>query len=175
MKEICSKYLADGSALIGQNITFEGWTEEQESTEGAEKPEPTMAQSSPSKAVATLSDLQDPVWIAQQAGFSVGTLVVQKSVEASTEGWYTIFSWRRSSAASGGQLQWPACQGFYLPECSADGVAAKQGGSPHADARGETRPESLDVDLYKSLLFQALLAADVKNFDKHTLSLLEEA
>ena len=120
LKEICSKYLADGSALIGQQITFEGWAEEQESTEGAEKPEPTMAQSSPSKAVATLSDLQDPVWIAQQAGFSVGTLVVQKSVVASTEGWYTIFSWRRSSAASGGQLQWPACQGFYLPECSAD-------------------------------------------------------
>ena len=24
LKEICSKYLADGSALIGQKITFEG-------------------------------------------------------------------------------------------------------------------------------------------------------
>ena len=84
---------------LAKKITFEGWTEEQDNTEGAEKPEPTMAQSSPSKAVATLSDLQDPVWIAQQAGFPVGTLVVQKSVEASPEGGTRIFSWRRSSAA----------------------------------------------------------------------------
>ena len=36
--------------------------------------------------------------------------------------------------------------------------------------QGGTRPESLDVELYKSLLFQALLAADVKHFEKHTLS-----
>ena len=87
LKEICSKYLADCSALMGQMITFVDWAEEEESTAGAEKPQPTMAQSSTPtpKALATLRDLQDPVWIAQQAGFSVGKMVVQKSVEASAE------------------------------------------------------------------------------------------
>ena len=81
-----SVFLADVSAELGRTVEYGKWSTK----------EPPSAASKPALAVepqaaATLHDHADPVWIAAQQGFSLGSLIVEKGIDMLPERLYTIF------------------------------------------------------------------------------------
>ena len=91
--DIKKLFLKDLGALLGKTIEYPKWfgDDEQESlVPETDETEPSEAV----KAFATIQNHFDPVWMCAQSGFKLGSKVIEKGVEASSErpGIFVVFS-----------------------------------------------------------------------------------
>ena len=92
LKQICSMYLADVGAIIGRRVTFTEWEGLSDDVAATPPLPAATAANTPRATIATLDDHKDPLWIAGNAGFSIGKIVVQKALEVTPERLYTVFA-----------------------------------------------------------------------------------
>ena len=89
--QLRTMFLADVGQILGEKVTFEAWDGKADASLPPQG-EPTSSSVSATSAVTSLSDHDDPVFIAGQAGFKIGKIVVEKSIDASPDRLYTIFT-----------------------------------------------------------------------------------
>ena len=92
LQKIQQAFLEGVGEAVGKRIVFDEWSQEGAKSPPKPPPKSRTAVTITTLPAASLSDHNSPIWIAGQSGFSIGTIVVQKSVEASPEGMFTILS-----------------------------------------------------------------------------------
>ena len=93
--DIKKLFLKDLGALLGKTIEYPKWFGDDEQDSAAKTEETERSASEPAKAsFATLQNHFDPVWMCAQSGFKLGSKVIEKGIEASSErpGIFVIFS-----------------------------------------------------------------------------------
>ena len=90
VKEMQKHFLNGMSAIVGKSVEFPKWF-------GDGEEEPSLTAEPAVQAVhvpkmATMDDHSDPVWVCQQKGFKVGSTIVEKGIETSSENIYVIFT-----------------------------------------------------------------------------------
>ena len=167
--DICKFFLEGVSQAKGRPIKFDEW-DRHDVTGKPEASEKGKRGSTPAPTMATLNDHTNPTWLAQKAGFSVGTFVVQKGVDVSAQRLYTIFSIGKTV-----QLH-QVCSYSAEPhkaEIDLTDLVSKWSVTklepPKQMECDQTRPQQLYVDKQKAALFRALLELDAKHFTKQKM------
>ena len=166
LQEIQQAFLEGVGEAVGKRIVFDEWASTGSSQESAKPPPKSRTTTLPT---ASLSDHNSPIWIAGHSGFSIGTIVVQKFVEASPEGMFEILSIGEKV-----ELHQVCSYSLNLMKItiSLDDLlthwAPTKADLPFQMEGGQRRPKTLDFDRQKALLFKALVELDAKHL-KHEL------
>jgi hypothetical protein len=149
------------SAVVGGTVTYSKWTD---CKSPASAPAPASAASAASH-VASLSDLNDPVWLAKQAGFDVGKVVVEKGASGPRT---PTALWGIFSIGETVKLQQLCSYTDTLHKVDVDLAefltkwAVSNSVVPVQMPKGQQRPEILSTDGSRCLIYKAIQDLDAK-------------
>jgi hypothetical protein len=160
-----SAFLLSLGQAVGHPVTFDTWA--------APVAAPAAAASAPAvgkkRAAASLSDHNDPVWLALQSGFEVGKNVMEKKADNKTveERLFVVFSISKDGIVLKQLCSYtgtPKEVKTSLPALISEWTVCRDqvSGPIRADC-GHQRPESLFVDLVRAMLYKALLEVDAQH------------
>ena len=165
--QIRSMFLDDLSLVVGKKVTYSEWGPEAPANRAPSDTAPTLAKKA---NVATLSDHNNPIWVAGQHGFTIGKMVVEKLADSSPTGLFTVFkigdSIELHQVCSYNDA--PAKVELSLQELVEKWTTTKV--EPPIEMQGgQRRPKSLDIEKQKSIIFKAIVDLDAKHATKHEL------
>jgi hypothetical protein len=169
--EIKAMFLKDLSDIVGMDIQYDKWDSDKRAGADGDGAGPAAAMH-PTKveqsSVATLSDHSDPIWIAGQAGFTVGENVIERNQRdqrlSSVEAVFKI----TKIGAIVDMMQTCAYNGQpMIVQVPLEKLLAQWGVSkaqvPMRMTSGQQRSVSLYVEEQKAAIFSAIMEADKLN------------
>ena len=163
MNEIKSMFLGSLSDLVHAPVVCATW-KDVEATTNTNRSDPASSRDAPSLAnAASLSDLHSATWLAKQKGFTVGKCIYEKQTEPKT-----IYMITRINDAKQEVSVREACN--YTPELKAGKVELKcllenwivtNNDVPYQLQSFQLRPPSLQIDVTRTKIFNAILSLDV--------------
>jgi hypothetical protein len=155
--EVKQLFLESMSEVVGKPITFDQWAAK---APAAPKPQ-IKAADAETKQLASLNDLNDPEWIAKQAGYEIGGTVIKRGVQSTISNVYAIFSIndkvQLQQVCSYGQplqrIELDLGEFLHKWHASTMTVPVRMDGD-------QQRPKSFETDLHKTTIYKAILEAD---------------
>ena len=176
--DIKKHFLKDLGALLGKTIEYPKWFCDDDDDDDQDSLLPETDATEPSGAVKTFATIEnhfDPIWMCGQSGFKLGSKVIEKGIESSSErpGIFVIFSIGETVALHeachyGGA---PVRANVSVEELLRNWSITKADPPLRMQDPSSTAvPEALNLVLKKNKVFSALLEAHSKN-QKHLADL----
>ena len=168
LEQIKQMYLKSMSEIAKADIVFEPWGagKKAEAPATESKSESSQTATQPVSNMASLSDHQDPEWVAERAGFGIGVTVIEKKQdEISPDGLFGIFEINASQVTLQQLCSYsgkPLKVSMTLSNLLNNWMPTKME-PPIEMVSRQQRPLSLDVDSQKASIFKALMVADSKS------------
>ena len=156
-KEMKSLFLDELSAIVGTPVTYDRWTD-------AAAPKIDPVTNTPRAAAVSLDQHSDPIWLAAQAGITVGKAVYERKMGYKPEGVFVVTIIEPSHATLKKCCPYDGINTIAkvdLESLITEWTLYKQD-TPYRMECGEHRTISLQHDLVKTNLFQAAMAANGK-------------
>ena len=169
MDELKAMFLADTSKLLKNPVKFDKWQVKSEAAKAAGGEPKQASQSTKLVNPASLKDHSDPVWVVGQAGFKIGSVVMEKQTEYSPEALYTIMSvdknigLHQAISYTGSPMQ----ISITMSELMTNWVVRKDE-LPIAMDQAPGVPKSISMEVTKGEVTKAILAV-AENKTKHSM------